>query len=419
MSQVPDTIQEKSAIRQTLFIGEYASRNVGDGIIKLAIEKLCAAHGVPATFRDFYGSVPPSAEPSVSTDRTASNPGQTAPASSKPGTPSLPQRLWRALLRVDLVNYAIALLFYCTRYRRIANGYQVARHRQVVIGGGNLLMDNYLNFPLLILRIVQQCERRGVPVKLFSVGAGKGYSRLGRRIMARILRSDAVTCVVCRDGNTYELIKAIAGEAARHKILCGVDTGLYLNRQDNPSEPGDVIGLGVIAPSVLRAVTPEHPMADPRYALQWWDDLIAALAREVGAERIELISNGSGADNEFAHAVWQALSPKYPGLSVCTSIESPDDLLRRIGGYRALAAYRMHATVTAMVLDVPVIGFEWDPKVLQLFTYCGKRDACIALAEFMQRPVRDIIAAMLRQTPAQLTPVRLALDRDFRHAILA
>ncbi|MOA69310.1 hypothetical protein D3C78_1974250 [compost metagenome] len=64
-----------------------------------------------------------------------------------------------------------------------------------------------------------------------------------------------------------------------------------------------------------------------------------------------------------------------------------------------------------------MIGFEWDPKVLQLFTYCGKSDACIPLAEFTQHPVRDIIAALLRQTPAQLSAVRQALDQDFRHAI--
>src|SRR3546814_14833301 len=82
-------------------------------------------------------------------------------------------------------------------------------------------MDNYLNFPLLILRIVQQCERHGVPVKLFSVGAGKRYSWLGRKITARILRSKAVDCVVCRDGNSYNLIRDIGGVAVHQNIRCG------------------------------------------------------------------------------------------------------------------------------------------------------------------------------------------------------
>src|SRR3546814_6287931 len=75
-------------------------------------------------------------------------------------------------------------------------------------------------------------------------------------------------------------------------------------------------------------------MAKPQYALQWWDALIGALAEQIGAEHIELISNGSGVDNEFAYAVWQEISPKYPGLSVCTSIESPADLIQRIGNYK-------------------------------------------------------------------------------------
>ncbi len=454
--------------KPTLFVGEYASRNVGDGIVKLAIEKLCTTHGVAASFRDFYGGTPapaealhhaddlgttaPTAADTTDDDATgvasktiSSNMADLPPAPLRaagpaPQAPSLPRRLWRALLRVALVNYAIALLFYATRYRRIAADYQVERYKQVVIGGGNLLMDNYVNFPLLILRIVQQCERHGVPVKLFSVGAGKRYSWLGRKVVARIVQSQAVEVIICRDSNSQKLItgalnastdiadslehvaephKSTSAASIHHKIRCSADCGLYLSRSHNPANPSDTIGLGVIAPSALQAVAPEHPMADPGYALQWWDALIGALSDHVGAEHIELISNGSGVDNDFAHALWQALAPKYPGLSVCTSIATPGDLLQRIGSYKALAAYRMHAAVTAMALEVPVIGFEWDPKVLQLFTYCGKREACIPLAEFTQRPARDIIATLLRQTPAQLTSIRQGLDRDFRHATYA
>src|SRR5690606_34600764 len=196
------------SMKETLFIGEYSSRNVGDGIIKMAIEKLCLQHRLPAAFRDFYGGRP---ETAPSSDEAA----------AAPRAPSAAHRLKSALLRVDLFNYAVALLFYFTRYRRIAAGYQVERYQQVVIGGGNLLMDNFLNFPLLILRIVQRCERHNVPVKLFSVGAGKGYSWLGRQIMARIVQSDRVECVVCRDGNTYSLIKEIGEEESGHKIICG------------------------------------------------------------------------------------------------------------------------------------------------------------------------------------------------------
>src|SRR3546814_16455953 len=87
--------------------------------------------------------------------------------------------------------------------------------------------------------------------------------------------------------------------------------------------------------------------------------------------------------------------------------------LQRIGNYKALAAYRMHATVVAMALDVPVIGFEWDTKVLQLFTYCGKQQACVSLAEFMQHPALDIITALLRKTHAQPATVSQPPDRYF------
>src|SRR5690606_14326503 len=104
-------------------------------------------------------------------------------------------------------------------------------------------------------------------------------------------------------------------------------------------------------------------------------------------------------------------------LSVCTDIRKPEDLLQRIAGYRALAAFRMHATVTAMALQVPVMGFEWDPKVLQMFSYCGKRDACISIAEFNQYSADDIIDSLLSQTPASLLHIRSGLRADFRTTV--
>lgn len=394
-------------MKQTLFIGEYSSRNVGDGIIKMAMEKLCQQHHLSAAFRDFTGAAV------ASNVHTA---GNAFPVHDKPPARSIPQRVKAAILRLSIVNYAIALLFYFTRYRKIAAGYQVENYRQVVIGGGNLLMDNFLNFPLLILRIVQQCEKQRVPVKLFSVGAGKGYSWLAKQIMARIVQSDAVASIVCRDGNTYSLIKEIGEEEVAQKIICSFDSGLYLDRCDALVQRTETIGLGVIAPSVLRSVAPEHPMSDTRQAIRWWDLLIGELAREIGAHHIEIFSNGSAVDNAFAQRLWQTLLPKYPGLSVCTSIRSSSDLIQRIGSYKALAAYRMHAAVTALALDVPVVGFEWDPKVLQMFTYCGKQTACVAVVDFNASMPRDIVATLLHETPARLEPIRRVLERDFRHA---
>lgn len=395
-------------MKQTLFIGEYSSRNVGDGIIKMALEKLCRQHHLPAAFRDFTGGATSAAtEPALNS---------MPPADDRPPAASMQHRVKSALLRLGVVNYAVALLFYFTRYRRIAAGYRVGNYQQVVIGGGNLLMDNFLNFPLLILRIVQQCEKHRVPVKLFSVGAGKGYSRLGKQVIARIVQSDAVESVVCRDGNTYSLIKEIGEEQINQKILNSFDSGLYLDRCDALVRRTETVGLGVIAPSVLKTVTPEHPMSDTHQAIRWWDMLIAELAREIGAHRIEIFSNGSAVDNAFARDLWLTLSPKYPGLSVCTSIRSSSDLIQRIGSYKALAAYRMHAAVTAMALDVPVVGFEWDPKVLQMFTYCGKQNACIAVVDFHESLPQDIVATLLDETPARLEPIRRVLERDFRHA---
>ncbi|RTZ42337.1 polysaccharide pyruvyl transferase family protein [Candidimonas sp. SYP-B2681] len=386
---------------KTLFAGEYSSKNVGDGIIKLAIENLCRDNDVEADFKDFFGN------PIGETSFTLSH--------AKPKKNMLKTRL----LQSSAVNYLVSILFYFTRYKKIAASYKTEHYAQVVIGGGNLLMDNFLNFPLLILRIVQQCERNAVPVKLFSVGAGKKYSWLARKIVARILKSPAVTSVMCRDDHSCALVKSTVGKPYADKVYSSFDSALYLDRANTPAGSSGTVGLGVIAPSILKTLIPEHPMSDKDYALRWWAGVVESLAAKVGAEKIELLSNGSDLDNEFAHELWESLKHQYPGVSVCTAIKSPVDLMNKIGSYRALAAYRMHAAVTAMALQVPVVGFEWDPKVLHMFTYCGKRDSCVSLAQFPQCSAQDIGAMLLLETPAHIDPIRASLQKDFLFTVNA
>src|SRR3546814_13843431 len=113
MSGHPNDSAENDPMKQTLFIGEYTSRNVGDGIIKLAIEKLCAKHDITATLRDFYGGTP-ALTSAHSTSSASVTPQSTSAA---PRAPAWPQRLWHALIRSAQVNYAIEPLFFDPRDR--------------------------------------------------------------------------------------------------------------------------------------------------------------------------------------------------------------------------------------------------------------------------------------------------------------
>jgi polysaccharide pyruvyl transferase WcaK-like protein len=413
--------EARSRMSKTLFAGEYSSRNVGDGIIKLAIQTLCRDHDIDADFRDFYGNAVTAQALTSDANAPAASmsdaAGGTSNANAHAGTERRMGRVKQRLLSSATVNYAIAILFYLTRYKRIAARYDTSKYRQVVIGGGNLLMDNFLNFPFLILRVVKECERNKVPVKLFSVGAGRKLSLPARRIIGRIVQSEAVVSVMCRDEQSCALVRAAAHPRHAHKIKSSFDSGLYLQRSSSHAAAGPIIGLGVIAPSVLGTLAPDHPMADSSFAVAWWDSMVKSLLQHVPAQHIELISNGSTPDNDFARMLWETLSPRYPGILVCTDIRKPEDLIQRIAGYRALAAFRMHATVTAMALQVPVMGFEWDPKVLQMFSYCGKPDACISIAQFSQHSADDITTSLLRQTPACLLDIRSSLGADFRTTV--
>src|SRR5690606_12007316 len=137
--------------------------------------------------------------------------------------------------------------------------------------------------------------------------AGKKYSWLARMIVSRIAKSKAVHSIMCRDSHSFALISAAAGERHAHKVKAGFDSALYLERETTGHVAGEVVGLGVIAPAILKTQVPDHPMSDRQYALSWWEAVVRTLEPQVGATRIEVLSNGSDADNEFAQELWSVL----------------------------------------------------------------------------------------------------------------
>ena len=65
------------------------------------------------------------------------------------------------------------------------------------------------------------------------------------------------------------------------------------------------------------------------------------------------------------------------------------------------------------------MGFEWDPKVLQLFRYCGKPQSCIPADGFAQYPAETIAAHLMSETPARLDRIRQSLKHDFQRTLCA
>jgi polysaccharide pyruvyl transferase WcaK-like protein len=151
--------------------------------------------------------------------------------------------------------FAAANAFYQTvRLTRVYAGPWGQQLRQVqalVIGGGQLLMDDGLNFPLKVAGAADQAHRLGLPIHFCACGVGRSWSTPGKRLFSKALSSaDSITL---RDQlSSQRLEQHLPGTA--HQVtfdpaIWAADVYPVLSK----NTPADFIGLCVIHQDAFNA----------------------------------------------------------------------------------------------------------------------------------------------------------------------
>ncbi|MFT4055007.1 MAG: polysaccharide pyruvyl transferase family protein [Novosphingobium sp.] len=276
----------------------------------------------------------------------------------------LPVRL-RHFLAWTMLSLAIALRLR-RHYERGLEGADA-----VIVGGGNLLTDADLNFPMKISSALAQANRHGLPVAIYAVGVSSKWSRRGSRIFTQALVQNRPIWASVRDDVSQKAWQAhLAGRGiapAQLTIDPGVLASCHYPR--GPRHPSDRrIGVCITDPLAVRY----H--SDPAHAanLETWYPVALRSLVEHGFEVI-LFTNGSPEDREYLHRrlhLWvrQAKGPVVLGRS----FDTPADLVTLVSGCDAVVGHRMHACVAAYSFGVPALGLCWDKKLDSFFELTGR-----------------------------------------------
>lgn len=238
----------------------------------------------------------------------------------------------------------------------------------LILGGGQLLADAHMNFPVKLASTATAARRRGLPVALHGVGVSARWSPRARDLFATLFAPGLATCCVrdptSRDALTRHL------RAARipvPEIVVAPDPGFLAAR----CEPAGTmsrkrIGLGITHPAPLRAhggvAVPGTRVLAARYA-----ELAARMV--AGGAAVTLFTNGAGEDEAMLAQVLAALPAGLAGHSVQRAARAPTPraLMRLIAGFQALVSHRMHGNIIAFSYGVPCVGLGWDPKMAACF----------------------------------------------------
>ncbi len=338
--------------------GEIYSPNVGDGIIFDCIAWGLAQHGVEAlacdlSLRTGYEDGPKAADSDdVSHLRSAA----------------------RFFVRRSLsLRRAITVVKWIGgERRRFIAAYErsIRESDAVIVGGGQIIVDRQLGFPLRIATIVSLAKKYQKKIAVFSCGADRTQGSVARAIFGSLARS---ACYIsARDETSRAFFESLGPSLT---VNCHPDVGFLVSsvHQAHGTAADGVIGVNVMPHSTMAAFTGASSGADGQEQdRKAWEALIGQLLSR--GYRVQIMTNGDPLDYDAADGLYEVFREESR-VRLMPRPMRPVDLAEQMQGIPALVASRMHAGIVAYSYGKRVLPIVWDKKVVGVWQ---KADPAVA-----------------------------------------
>ncbi|THH35433.1 polysaccharide pyruvyl transferase family protein [Aliishimia ponticola] len=292
----------------------------------------------------------------------------------------------------------------------------------LIIGGGQLLGDANLNFPLKLAHVVAAAEARNIPVALHGVGVAAKWSDRGRSLFAKTLQSPNLKFISVRDDASAKSLArhyAALGPDPAQAIRVYPDPGLCTDRLKTSTTIGLLgggprIGVGIVHPAALATHSSGRPVLRRRDAFRAYKEMITALT-SAGAQ-VQLFTNGAGEDEEFLDDFILRVGV-LPSTDTIARFRTPLELADFMQNIDAVASYRLHACIAANAVGTKAVGFRWDKKIDAYFQMTGQPECLFnapsdspALVDALLSPISPVASKQLsRLKPKVRAGVRALL----------
>ena len=263
-----------------------------------------------------------------------------------------------------------------------------------VFGGGQLIQDGDLNFPLKLSAAGAEVRRRGIPAAIFAVGAAPSKSARGRALFEELFRSTHILYAAARDTASCDALKSLGCEAE----LCR-DPGLFAAQiwpakaQEQRKRPR--IGLGITHPVVLS----HHASRKQRHTTESAARLYERMATRLVAAGNDVMcfTNGAAEDEALLKKLGSRDAMRNAPVEIAPRANRPKELCKRIANCDALIAHRLHAAIVAYSYQVPSIGLRWDDKLVGFFDSVGYGERTAEFDEATASQIDTLIASVMAE----------------------
>lgn len=246
----------------------------------------------------------------------------------------------------------------------------------LVIGGGQLLMDNDLDFPLKLSCLADMAKAIGIPLHISACGVGKNWSPSARELFQPIIRQSASLTV--RDGLSRDrLVSFLPGTTCRVSADPAILAAEVFPGRIG-THPADRIGLGVMSREDANSRLPEKAQFTEADWKNLWQEIVIRLLDE--NLKVEIFSTGSQQDDDLARELF--FTVRHLNLDSISQAVRPGGVKGLLGimrGYSLVIATRLHASILANALGISSLGLNWDEKVQAYYNDSGMPERCFSL----------------------------------------
>ncbi|MFH2040669.1 MAG: polysaccharide pyruvyl transferase family protein [Chloroflexota bacterium] len=250
------------------------------------------------------------------------------------------------------------------------------RNDELVIGGGQLLMDNNLDFPLKLFNLTDLASEKKIPFHISSVGVGRSWSSMASHLFQPVLAN--AKSITLRDVLSRERLKksypAVQARVTFDPAIMAAEvyTSVLGERY------ADTVGLGVMSREDVNSRLLPGQRFSTQTWLELWMDLLSGL---VGQKmKVELFNTGSPQDQRFASLLFGKVQDRgWDIIRLAPCPVTAVDLISRMLRYSLVIATRLHATILANAFGITSLGLAWDEKVNSYYQDTGQADLCFNL----------------------------------------
>ncbi|MEW9671326.1 polysaccharide pyruvyl transferase family protein [Ammoniphilus sp. 3BR4] len=263
----------------------------------------------------------------------------------------------------------------------------IAKVDMVVIGGGHLLIDNYLNFPIGINNIIKEARLSKTPVIFALVGAKGPWSKAAKKVFLEAL--EYAKYISVRDSDSRDFLISI-DHNLKDKVVALSDPALFvneMNRYETKNHSQKKVGLGIMDPNEMRRHSNFHWSRQD--STTWWTTLAKKLT--AFGYNVNIFTNGAPTDNGFVEYFIKRELANVKGISFLDYPTNYKDVLATIQQQDLVVAQRLHACLPSISLMKNTFGIVWDKKLESNFKELGLNDYIIDFNEEVEVVVETIL----------------------------